>query len=246
MREYSRAWLRHEAEAFAVEHLGLERRLGDATAAHMDRLFGRIKTFVRESIFAGTQALVGPGPLDADDVKAASAEADRQDRFLDAFRVDVGVGTFGQKPMVIDIGAAPSPEKPLVIDVGTPSHVPPMVIDIGQPAMTAKQFVARVETYGAATWGAAQNTQRVAVKAKATRGRVAIEEIAVHEGDDEPCSTCSDRVLAGENPLGTLPAIMDSECRCNCHCHFEFRVAPDGPWHVNMLSLRDALDAGRK
>lgn len=54
----------------------------------------------------------------------------------------------------------------------------------------------------------------------------------MHEGTDEPCPTCIERLALNWQPIGTLRPIGDSECRHQCHCHFRFRKGTDGREYI--------------
>jgi hypothetical protein len=204
IREYSRAWLRHEAEALFLHHgdpdyargapLGfLDRGIAASVASHVTRWFRRAKSFVHEAIVAGAMALSGPGELTSDDLREADDQAQRQAQYFDRFMLDAHT-----RPPA---GLADDPEA------------------IAN-AMTAAQFVARAEQYGDAPWAAAQHVER----ARMVRGRVYVEERRIHGRLlDDMCATCAEAVARGWVPIGTLPPIGDSECIGNCHCYFKYR-----------------------
>ncbi len=224
MREYGRAWLRHEAaELFAAHgrhddnlmvdrdglpdaalslvNGGLDRALGAAIKHHVGRFFRRAKQFTRELILAGTLALSGPKDLDGDDIDQINRQAAEQDSYYDAFEAEVN--------------ALPPPQ--LAPDLGLNQ-----VTIIAPPSMSMPQFIARAEQYGSAVWGAAQEVAR----AQVIRERVWVEERRVHGMlKDDMCSICREAVAMGWQPIGTLPAIGDSECLSSCHCYFKWRDA---------------------
>ncbi len=224
MREYGRAWLRHEAAelfaahgrhddnlmvdrdglpdaAFGLVNGGIDRALGAAIKHHVGRFFRRAKQFTRELILAGTLALSEPKPLDAEDLEQVNRQAVEQERYFDAFEAEVN--------------ALPPPQ--LAPDLGLNQ-----VTIIVPPSMSMPQFIARAEQYGSAVWGAAQEVAR----AQVIRERVWVEERRVHGMlKDDMCSICREAVAAGWQPIGTLPAIGDSECLSSCHCYFKWRDA---------------------
>jgi hypothetical protein len=221
IREYSRAWLHHEAESF-IRHYGrpiddgavavprgagdgdraggadgdaVVRTLGSAVASHLRRWFGRVRSFVRESIVAGALALTGPAPLSGDDLNEAERHVAVQEQYLERFRLDVET----RPPAEI---AEPSP--------------------FATDGMTAAQFAARAEQYGDAVWGAAQQVERV----KMIRGRRYIAERRLHGLlIDDLCDVCREQVALGWQPVGTLRPIGDSDCKTACHCYFQYRDA---------------------
>ena len=89
MRQYSRAWLRHEAESFFRHHAaerqpvrGLSLRIRPA----LGRFFDRAKQFIRESILAGFLALKGPTPLTEAEERAAFDLHQKQVGYLERFQ----------------------------------------------------------------------------------------------------------------------------------------------------------------
>lgn len=212
VREYARARLRAEAEAFAREHLGYEgRAIGDALAGQFRRFFGRVRGFVREAIVAGALALSGPGGLDADDLAAAEAAARVQDGFLAKFEGEM----LAQPPTPIDPAKA---TEQVVGPDGTATE-----ILVTPPGTTPGEFVARAESYGASVYASAQNVGR----AKVGRRGAFDEERRVHLGHDQACPICEEATARGWQPIGTLPEIGDSYCLNNCHCFFEYRKRPE-------------------
>ncbi len=236
MREYGRAWLRHEAaELFAAHgrhddnlvvdrdglpdaalslvNGGLDRALGAAIKHHVGRFFRRAKQFTRELILAGALALSGPKDLDGDDIDQINRQAAEQDSYYDAFEAEVN--------------ALPPPQ--LAPDLGLNQ-----VTIIAPPSMSMPQFIARAEQYGSSVWGAAQEVAR----AQVIRERVWIEERRVHGMlKDDMCSICREAVAMGWQPIGTLPAIGDSECLSSCHCYFKWRDA-DGKEKSQVRKMR--------
>lgn len=243
IRQYARAWLRHEAEAFFTQYgrvddvpgrsnredggtettpaagfpgnqavpsqagqdtaqmvlVGVERGLAGTMARHVGRFFSRAKSFVHEAILAGALAFFDPSatPIDEDDMREVDYQAQEQVRYFDRFHQEV----VSAPPLEI---AEPTP---------SPAAIAPM---------TAKQFVARAEQYGDATWGAAQQVNRK----RMIRGGDYTMERRIHgRAVDDLCKTCRKARNAGWQPIGTLPAIGDSECGSNCHCYFQYADA---------------------
>lgn len=79
------------------------------------------------------------------------------------------------------------------------------------------RVVSRAALYAAATWGAAVNGQRDAMR------RLYAEELRVL-GNLDHCNTCLSEAALRWQPAGTLRAIGDSECRARCGCHFIYRT----------------------
>jgi hypothetical protein len=109
-------------------------------------------------------------------------------------------------------------------DLLRPQPFPPdkaYQIFIGPAPITANQFIARAESYGATVWGDAQEIAR----ASYAREGVFDEERLVL-GDAEHCQGCIDDNARGFVPIGTLAPIGSRECRQNCRCHFSYRRRP--------------------
>lgn len=204
IREYARAWLRHEAEQFAEHYLDTTRAIAVDLAAHFGRFFRRAKQFVRETIVAGAMALLGPGPLTGEELNGAEAQAVVQDQFFDRF-----AGEVLQAPPAV------KPEKmPVILELPA--------------SMTPAQFIARAEKYGDAPYGAAQTIARQTM----INGQIFDQERRVHGlVVDDMCGTCRDQVGKGWQPIGSLLPIGHSECMGNCHCYFEFRNGAKGKPH---------------
>lgn len=196
IRDYGRAWLRHEARVFARHYLEpVNRAIASDLAAHFGRFFRRAKGFVRELVVAGSMALSGPAPLTGEDLAGADREAQRQERFFDKFHEEVI-----QHP-------------PLPFDATKTTE-----ITVSPAPMTPNQFVARVEQYGSSTWGSSQEVAR----ARIAREREAVEERRIL-GIADHCHDCPPLAEMGWRPIGSLPPIGQTECGPHCHCLFKFR-----------------------
>ncbi len=209
IRQYGRAWMHHEASAL-IDHYGhlVERGLASGVVSHVGRFFRRARSFIHEAILAGAMALYGPTEIDADDLREVEHQAEEQVRYLDRFHNEVKV--------------LPPPELAAPEPPGTPLIVLDPSAKAALQPMTAKQFEARAEQYGDATWGAAQEVQRK----RMIRGGLYTEEKRVHgKLVDDMCETCSAAVAAGWQPIGTLPRIGQSECMGSCHCYFVWKDA---------------------
>ncbi len=230
IREYGRAWLHHEAEALfkahgesrdhpsdkmvlngahrpdgpedGAHHFEAEpsRALGGAVRSHVGRFFARARQFVRELIVAGAMALGGPEALTDAEMLEADRQVADQVAYLDRFHAEV----LARPPVEL----APVPiNRPIIV---------------AAPPMTSSQFSARAEMYGDSAWGGAQEVRRKGL----VRTGSAVEERRVHGRKvDDMCPQCRDAVAQGWVPVGTLPAIGNSECMGNCHCYFEYRNA---------------------
>lgn len=220
IRQYARAWLRHEAEQFTSHYLNhhSKRNVSESQTrifewtpgpggylilqerpgwrSHVARFFRRVKNFVRENIVAGVMSLLGPDPLSSEDLEAAERSGQRQDQFFDRFYDEVKQ-------------APPKPREPTVEPT----------------AMTPGEFVARVEKYGDSGWQAAQQINR---SRALSRGAFRLERRVLGNPRTEHCSDCPPLAALGWQPIGTLPHIGESECGPRCLCHFEWTDSPRG------------------
>lgn len=174
----------------------LSRTLAQALSYHVRRFFDRAKLFVKEAIIAGAMVLGGPAPLTAHDLAEADRQAHVQAEYLDRFERDTHFRT------------------PAEIAEGETAVEP----------MSAAQFVARAELYGAnATWGGNINWDR---QRRIRSGRFN-QERRVHLrpiGDHHACETCKAESAKGWVPIGSLAPIGDSECLgINCDCIYQYR-----------------------
>lgn len=208
VKAFSRAWLRDEAERFVGRYVQQVQRSGRGVQRSSElpeierslreqagRFFGRVKSFVRESIVAGVMGLLGPRALTSDELQQAERAAQVQDAYLDRFRA-----AMNRMPVPF------SPEKTTEITVSP-------------PPITPQQFIARAEMYGTAVWGAAQQIAR-----NVYRTDHVYEEERRVLGRAEHCETCVKEAGKGWVPIGVLRKIGDSECGANCACTFHFRT----------------------
>ena len=173
--------------------------------AGLNRFFGRVKTFVRETIVAGAMSLLGPDPLTGEEHERAEAAAKVQDAYLDRFKGEViGKG-------------APAPREPK-------AEPAPQPVIQAPPPMTPGQFVARVEKYADSGWHAAQNLNRAAA---IKQGIFKVERRVLGRPKGEHCEDCPPLAAQGWQPIGSLPGIGESECGPLCLCHFEYAVDPN-------------------
>ncbi len=242
IRQYGRAWLRHEAEAF-FDHYGvedesrnvysahnsggiseilrdssgnqgevaridergsvgpslekIERGISGRAASAVSRFFDRAKQFARELIFSGYMAMKGPAAIAADEGAMLENQARIQAQFFDKFEREIRANP------------------PIEI-----ADLQSQTIIIGPAPMTPGQFVARAEQYGNSVWQATVNGDRAAT----VRAAVMLEERRVlGRPKTEHCHDCPPLAALGWQPLGTLPALGDTECGNLCLCHFEYR-----------------------
>jgi hypothetical protein len=237
IRQYGRSWLRHEAESlfdrYGVEddrpnhdaslrghnwsgsreregtipngmgdtlHVdadsGITRGLAQRAAGAIRRFFQRARQFVHELIMSGSMSLFGPD-LSADEVATLDNEVRIQSQYLDRFEQEVIANPPREiaEPEILTITASP-------------------------PPMTPGQFTARVEQYANSTWQSSQRVNRGSVMST-NIGK--LERRVLGHPRTEHCSDCPPLAAMGWQPIGTLPAIGDSECKQLCLCHFEYQ-----------------------
>ncbi len=164
VRQYSRMWMRHEAESFfdrygadidglasdrsiaVVSGSGLsglgsvERGIAARAQGALSRFFGRAKSFIREAIVAGAMALKGDDAFSAEEQAAIDFRTRKQHEYLDKFEREV----------------VSNPPR----EIAEPSTV---VIMVEPAPMTPGQFVARAESYGDAAWQSGQHVNRIRI-----------------------------------------------------------------------------------
>jgi len=258
VRQYGRRWLRHEAEgvfrhygtnaqatiARGASHLlaGCQvggvlgspestqkdsrgqsifgdgeshaRSITGSVASAVSRFFRRARSFVHELVLAGGMILKGNEPLTADEVDSLDRSAKVQMEFLDRFEREV----------------LTNPPKELPQDAfATVTQV------VEGPPMTAGQFVARAESYGNSAW---QSSIRANHQSVISTGVMKLERRVLGHPRGEHCEDCPPLAAMGWQPLGTLPAIGDSECKWLCLCHFEYQDANAKPHITNTKPTR--------
>jgi len=204
IRFYARAWLRHEAEGlFRAYGRDVSRALIPAVRHHVGRFFDRAKSFVREAILAGVLAFGEPSEAELIEV---NRQAQVQAEYFDRFEREV----IDRPP--VELAETPAP--PIFIPPNVTLE-PPLT---HEEVMSAKQFVARAESYGGSAWQA-QNILRAKGQPPGTL------EMRVHLRRDRhaECATCTAQTAMGWQPVGTLLPIGDSECLGNCDCFFAFK-----------------------
>lgn len=206
VRQYGRAWLRHEASEFikpfaarseiqqgvrrATSWLAGPASFGSPQNSgfrhSLGRFFRRSKNFVRELILSATLATSGPAPLTGNELAGADQEAQKQEEFFDRFHQDV-----------------------LTDDPPTPA-----------------EFVARAEKYADSAWQGEQRTNR---EEAIRQGRFRLERRVLGDPKTEHCTDCPPLAAVGWQPIGTLPFIGDSACGPLCLCHFRYAEGRNQP-----------------
>jgi hypothetical protein len=200
IRQYGRAWLRHEAEVFFGRY-GITGEASSGDAIHilspLERWFDRMRQFTRELNVAGSEALLGR-TLDAQEAEHADRIADVQDGYFDNFQREL----IANPPREL---AEPTNQ--------VPGSVP------GKTPMSPAQVGARAAQYANAAWQGAQRIQRTSTQ---RNGNTRWERRVLGHPKTEHCLDCPPLAGRGWVPVGTLPAIGDTECGGSCLCHFEY------------------------
>jgi hypothetical protein len=181
IRQYGRAWLRHEAEAFfraygAADDIGrtggdlaqgpadrpggnavlegASRGLKGRIGSALSRFFDRARSFIRELIGAGAQSLKGPEPLTDAETAVLDEAARIQAEYLRKFQLEVETHP---PAILVDQKPATAPW------AGTDTLGQDTTILVQPAPMTAGQFVARAESYATSAHQAAQKMVRQTV-----------------------------------------------------------------------------------
>lgn len=108
--------------------------------------------------------------------------------------------------------AAPEPSPFL------PPAIFPELLLTREEVMSAKQFVARAESYGGSVW----NVQNI-IRGKGQPPGTLEMRVHMRREKHHECATCTAQSALGWQPAGTLDPIGDSECLGNCDCFYAFR-----------------------
>jgi hypothetical protein len=252
VRDYSRAWLRHECEALirhygrviddqAIAAAGEGIRTGDAGTIHGGQcgiggdhdgrgMGGEVRTLssaMRHHVgyfFDRARSFIRESIL-AGAMALSGPEGLTPDDLVEADRQHaVQVAYLDQFHRDVEVrGPA---------ELSEPGLMPPPA-----DAMTAPEMAARAEMYGSATWGAAHEINRRGV----IRDGKAVRERRFHWREvDHPCGTCAAESGKGWVPVGTLLKIGDSECLgIGCDCYFVYKM-PDGTNFITRRGWRRA------
>ena len=240
VRQYAREWMRHEAEVLFAsygrevdEPRNLDGRLQGRGGIHTSDVHGPDHSTLHRE---GTS---GSGSADPGDDGVSRALSDtlthhvgrwfgRAKQFVREAILAGAMALHGTEPLTAvdlrEVDAQAEKQVAYLDKFQLDAHYKtPAEIGEGEPAltpMTAAQFVARAEQYGDSVHTGANAVAR----AKVIGSRRYTEERGFHgKLLDDMCQVCRDRVRAGWVPIGTLPAIGDSECRGQCHCYFKYR-----------------------
>lgn len=240
IREYGRAWLRHEAEQFARDYLDGGAEPGRA---------GRDGSGVPGRGVLGVDSLARaidwrPAPggyLHAQDSPGLKANLGRffgrVKQFVREVIVAGVMGLLGPAPLTaeeLEAAEADAVRQEQYFDklldevrIDPPApRVPAEPLRPGEiqvikpPAMTPKQFVARVERYADSAW---QSAQRINRKAAVSQGIAKRERRVLGHPKFSHCTDCPPLAEMGWQPVGTLPDIGDTECGPLCLCHFSYQ-----------------------
>lgn len=106
-------------------------------------------------------------------------------------------------------------------EIAEPPHpgFPSQVILVNPPPSVA-QVIARAQQYGHSVW---QTTQQVTHAQAVVQGIMTQERRVLGHPKTHHCEDCPPLAAMGWQPIGTLPAIGQTECGGMCYCHFEYR-----------------------
>lgn len=201
VRQYGRAWMRHEAESFLGRYSDVSRSIDPAIVPALRRWFNRNIGFVQELIVAAAMSQEG-GKLSADTEQFVAELTQVQREYLDQFYRDI------------------SHRSPTEIKDILGPEVP------GFAPYSKAQVVARAEQYGNAAW---QGGQKVLRRRKKMSGGARWEWRILGHPKTEHCDDCPPLAALGWQPIGTLPDIGDTECGGRCYCHFEYSDSVETP-----------------
>ncbi len=230
VRQYSRLYLRHEAESF-FDRYGVED--GDnAESRSGDRYNGIVRSgneITSDDLRLAGSLSVNRG-LASRATGALSRFFDRAKGFIREVIVAGSMALKGDEPLSAAEQAAiefRTRQQHAYLDnfqrevtLNPPREIADLssltVIVTPEP-MTAPQFIARLESYGDAVWQSGQDSNRSHAKAAGYGEERRVLGDALH------CEDCPPLAALGWQPIGTLPMIGDTECGGHCHCHFEYR-----------------------
>lgn len=233
VRQYGRAWLRHEAE-------GLVRSYSDAAFTGGER-----KSILSNDgnslggLVRASQWIEGPGGYLIQQDSGFRHSVDRFFRRAKAFIreliLSATLALIGPSPLTgkeldaVDLEVQRQEqffdrfhqemfqphEKPVITPVDTTSNL----ITIEPAPMTPAQVVARAEKYADSAWQAAQRINRGQAISQAA---FKFERRILGNPKTEHCEDCPPLAALGWQPLGSLPPIGDTECGALCLCHFRY------------------------
>lgn len=207
VRQYGRAWLRHEAEQFFSSYSHETMRSIDISIMPaLDRWFDRNRWFVQELMHASAMSQAGY-KLSPETATFVDQLSRVQREYLDRFHADL-------------VQRTPQ-EIATILGPNDPNFTP-----ILRPAYTGPQAIARAEQYGNAAWQCGQKVMR---QRKRESGRAHWERRIMGHPATHHCSDCPPLARLGWQPIGTLPNIGDTECEGFCLCHFEYSDSVEQP-----------------
>lgn len=214
VRLVARAWLRREGERLAAVLYPdqVSKGLFGKAKEAVDRTFDRARKFIRNAIVAGWLAITGPSDVPA--------------------QIEVPIAAAPVAPTPPSGSAPPAAAAPPQPPGTTPNHAAAESLrrSIDEQLAYLDRFrrevldgetafqPARLEQYGASTWGAAQDAAGAAASVRRFR-----EGRREHLGADQPCGGCAFQVKRGWVPIQTIPSIGSQACRQSCHCIIVYR-----------------------
>ncbi len=238
VRQYSRMYLRHEAESFFDQYgVEIDERGLDGSQRGIsgisDPLLGR-EGFADSSRDQERAQQVGREIVRGLASRAAGAIGrlfDRARGFLREVIVAGAMALKGDEPLTnaeiyaLERLTRKQYEYLQKFEQEVSQNPPREIADLSSltvivqpPPMTPGQFTARLEQYGNSVWGAGNslNRDRIRQVPNARRERRYL-------GHADHCEDCPPLAAQGWQPIGTLPDIGDTECGGQCHCHFEYQ-----------------------
>ncbi len=254
VREYSRQYLRHEAESFFdqygvvvdVDSITAGRSFDSGLAEHDASPAGSIPQDARGPLCSDDRIHEVARSLASRAAGALSRLFDRTRQFIREIITAGAIALKGDDPLTnaeiyaLERLTRKQYEYLQKFEQEVQQNPPKEIADLSSqiivaspPPMTPGQFTARLESYGNAPWGV-QNVGREIVKKqqvfKAER-RVHFLSMEQHRPCKGPMG-CIDQSQLGWQPMGSLLEIGDCYCMYNCDCYFEWQDK-DNKIHVS-------------
>jgi hypothetical protein len=266
VRQYGRAWMRHEAESFFAEY-------GDEGSGRIrdgsNRELGHNGDHQSEGVLRQSCEITSNGGDGQDQTMRGLSDQvlsplrrwfTRSRQFIREL-IHAGVSALRGGTL----NAEEAKEADQLADVQDEyfngferemiDSPPEVIAEASHPAprmfkrpLTRAQFVARAEQYGNAPWQAAQ---RINHKHRKAFGGWRWERRILGNPKTEHCHDCPPLAALGWQPIGTLPEIGLTECGGLCLCHFEYSDQTEAPVSkvkpvpkkVSLAGKQEAIDA---
>src|SRR5208283_43254 len=239
VRQYGRAWLRHEAEEFTRSY-SVSRNDGRSV---LDGGFSGTTGFV--GIDRKAMWIDGPGGYliqqDAGFRHSIGRFFERSKQFVRELILSATMALSGPAPLTGEELAGVDREAqkqeqflatfhttmivPQQKPFSTPVDTTSQIIVLEPAPITPGQFVARAESYADSAWQASQRIDRGQAISQAT---FKFERRVLGMPKTEHCSDCPPLAAMGWQAIGSLPSVGDSECGPLCLCHFRYSTGEEG------------------